>query len=245
MTTNPFDDVPEDDALPPAYVPFLADLIEHTRKMVRKHDQLPPLAFLMRGGKLAGPVLAAEFPDDRAKDYFAETVRQAASRHRADGIAMVSETWTLPAVDREEFERNRDKYKQIADHPNRVDSVMVKLETVDGDWIGVATIEPGQKGRKMGALRWMKPDGSAGRFSHLLPVQYATPAQVDAFVELIRAALRKAGVDPDYRFSDTGRTVLEPVIRHARQAPAKMLTQETADQMAACIAEFFRNIEDE
>lgn len=229
MTNKPDDNTP-----PPAEA---AMLDEYHRSVVRptlaKGRDLPPVALILRKGTLMEG-LGAEFPDKERKNQFAEVMRQRCSRHQADAICLIAEAWALKAEKEGDVDREYDKYGSLEHHPNRVDIVMYQLESRAGNWLGQALIhqkpEGGGNGRMVGKIAWLgQPDRVSGRFSDLLPVQYPTPQQVDAYVALARRKLTAAGLDPERKLrNDSMIGMLEKQVRHAS---ADRLTEATLDKM--------------
>lgn len=209
------------DRTPPAlYAQTLAHIEEITRSIVNDGYDLKPAAFLLHNG-LLGDMISGEFDNVASKDKFTETVRQRASARKADAIVFVSEVWSLPPEwsTPERYAEFFKLYKQIADAPFKIEQLMLTVETYDGVWLGRSAITGTGPTRTFGPIEWADIGIVDGRFTKLLPVRYATPAQVSTFLESMRANLDQAGVDPNFQLP-SGLTLIEQLAAHVRQAPA-------------------------
>lgn len=221
---------------PPAqYVAHIAHALDHARRILKSGDELMPAAFVINTARRTCLIVGGAFKSNDDKDYFAESVRQAASKHAADAVLMLSEVWSLHAKDRDRYDAIRDQYGSLEHYPGRRDQLMVKLESRAGNWLGLADLLPAKKGRKPGGVQWFSSndpdDRHSGRFSHLLPVIYATPDQVAAFLADARAKLAAAGIDGDAQLHR--HSLLEILEAHVRQAPADKLTPDVVDSLIA------------
>lgn len=217
---------------PPAeYAGLLGTIMEKVQQNLKAHDQLLPVAFLINLKKNKIDVVAANFADDAAKDFFAETVRQRASRFEAEAICFASEAWSLPEKysTKEHMDRIYRVYGSLSNFPEREEIVMLSLQTHDGLWMATSRISTAKKGRKATGFKWMKSDGSDGRFTKLLPPKYATPEEVDTFLQLARYKMVEAGLDPDEKQGD--RSLIQILESHSRNAPAARLTEEVLDAL--------------
>lgn len=220
-----------EDTPPAQYADLLTHLIGVARDAVQQGDELLSVAFLLKDGQV-GDMVASAFEDDRVKDGFAETVRQRASKIKPDAIVMVAEAWSLPKeyTTPERLAKFNAQYKRIADAPYKVDIVMVKMETDEGEWLGRAEMHKVTSGRTFGEITWLKADYAQGRFMGLLPVTYATPQQINAYLALLRRKLDASVIDSDYRMTQ-GELFMQVVEKIIRQMPAKLLTEEALDAL--------------
>jgi hypothetical protein len=215
---------------PPAkYTVFLNKIIEQAQQNLKNHSQLLPIAFLISHENKKTELVGSNFSDVNEKDYFAETVRQRASKIQADAICFLAESWTVPEKyqNKDMVESILQKYGQISNFPEKKEIVMINLETTDGLWIGMSDLKPAKKGKKIVGFKWMKSDNLHGRFANLLPVKYATPKQVKEFIEKARVKLVKAGFEPD-AIMET-RSIIQIMEEMIRQAPVNNLTDEMLD----------------
>lgn len=214
--------------LPPTrYVAILSDIIDKIQLNLKKYEQLHPVAFLLNEKKME--IFASDFSNEKQKNYFAELLKQSARKMNADAVCFVAESWTLPDKYRtkEDMDRILKQYGSISEFPERVEIVAIMLETREGKWTGMADIKPAKKGRKMAGLSWMKADMMEGRFSHLLPVKYATPQEVTAFISKARTKLVAAGFDPDAIMDK--KSIIQIMDEMTRHAPVENLTDEMLD----------------
>lgn len=223
----------EKEPIPPRYAATVASVIDSANKLLKTHAQLMPIAFVINDADKKLIPVGAQFPDIDAKDYFAETIKQMASRHNADAIIFLSESWGLSDVDaRAWVAGDNAKYDYLMEnHPRRLDQLMVQLECRDGCWLGRANLLPAKKGRKTGRFEWFKAGQTEGRFTHLLPVQYATPEQCEAFLRMAREKLLAAGIDCDRKFAT--RSMMDILREHIHNAPADKLTAAMLDEFIA------------
>lgn len=222
---------PED--IPPAAEAAMLERYhqEVVRNTLARGKELMPVALILKGGKLK-EALGATFPSNEAKDQFAEAMRQRCSRHKADAICIISEAWALKG---DGSNRQADRYPSLEHHPDRMDVIMYQLETYDGNWRAQAVIHqrPDGKGRMVGKIDWYGGGVTTGRFTHLLPPRYPTPAQVDAYVALARRKLAAAGLAPDkILHSDSLIGILEKQIRHG---DATKMTEDMIDKMVSVL----------
>lgn len=227
--------------LPPEYVGLAAHLVQNMTALLAEGEELVPVALTIKDGDIVAPVMG-QFDSLDAKDGFAELVRQAASRHDADAIALISETWTLSLDGTQEemtAKRQADKYPSLEDHPDRIDAAMCQLETREGTWSGLGHVvpRPGQRGRDLVNFTWRRMGQGKGRFSRFLPVQYASPDQLAVLLALARKRLLAAGLDPDYPMQELGTTLIAFVAGKLRQAPAHLASDATISHLCDLLIE--------
>jgi len=221
---------------PPAkYVAILSDIIDKVQKNLKNYDQLLPVAFLLNTKKIE--VLALPMGNEDEKNYFAEVLKQRASRFDAEAVCFIAESWTLPEKYRgtDDFERIIKQYGSISNFPEKIEIIAITFETRDGTWTGMGDIKPAKKGRKMTGLTWIKAEIMGGRFAHLLPVKYATPQQVNEYISKARIKLIAAGFDPD-AIMET-RSIIQIMEEMIRHAPIESLTDEMLDKFIQSLVE--------
>jgi hypothetical protein len=213
---------------PPAkYVAVLSDIIDKVQQNLKNHDQLLPVAFLLNDKKMQ--IFGSTLDNETDKNYFAELLKQSASKMNADAICFVAESWTLPEKyrNREDTERILKQYGMISEFPEKIEIIAINLETREGTWTGMGDIRPAKKGRKMTGLTWMKSEIMEGRFTHLLPVKYPTPKQVKDFSSKAREKLLKFGFNPDAKIAK--RSIIQIMEEMVRNTPVENLTDEMLD----------------
>lgn len=215
---------------PPAkYVKFLSDIIEKAQQNLKNHTQLLPIAFLINHENKKTEIISSNFNDEHEKDYFAETVKQRASKIQADAICFLAESWTLPEKyhSKDMMDTIIKKYGTISNFPERKEIVMINLETNEGIWVGMSDLKLAKKGKKLVGFKWMKSPEIHGRFANLLPIKYANPQQIKEFIIKARNKLVKAGFDPD-KIMDKN-SIIQIIEKMIPNAPVNRLTDEMLD----------------
>lgn len=215
---------------PPAkYVSFLSKIIEQAQQNLKNHSQLSPVAFLISHASKKTEILGSGFSNPDEKDFFAETVKQRASKMQADAICFLAESWTLPQKYQtpDMVQSILKKYGSVSNFPERKEIVMINLETDEGVWVGMSDLKPAKKGKKMVGIKWQKSPELHGRFANLLPIKYASPQQVEEFIAKARTKLIDAGLEPDAIMEE--RSIIQIMDSMVRHAPLKNLTDEMLD----------------
>jgi hypothetical protein len=144
------------------------DLIaSRAREFLSEGKELQAFAFLGKFGKGFFP-----FPMEMSnKDIAVKLVTALCKDVEADYIIMISEAWALSGTcPNEELERLAKTRESIAKHPDRMDIVMVTLETQQGTWMCQSQIKSlGGKKRGFDDLQFIKFDRMEGRFASFLP----------------------------------------------------------------------------
>lgn len=136
---------------------FIRDMIDasfaHARQgLVEKREVLP--VFTVFGDTIV--TVPAVFESDKDKDYIALMVRQLVQLHEAESVMMVSEMWMLPeTVSNEEGRALYAKYGSVSNMPQKVEGVIVTIETRDGQhWQATAPIIRKGRAAKLGAIKY-------------------------------------------------------------------------------------------
>lgn len=212
--------------VPTAYQRIVDTVTFKVREQLAAGKDLRPTAYILNLEKNVFVPMLAEFPNDKAKDLFAQTLRKMSASNEAQAVLMVSEAWALPP-DMEKpgvAEELIKKFGSISQVPGRIEVVWMVLETYEGNWMCRATIkrEPNSKsGRIDTELSWFRADNIAGRFANFLPPKVLT---LDAFREALRAALIRAGINPQAQLNHTSTPIIDLITRSLKAAPPDALT---------------------
>lgn len=215
-----------DDLPPQPYLDICKFFYERHCAILADSELVLPAAIIIKDGNTPEILDSAFFEEngDKDKDYMAKAIQQRASKHGADGVLFFSEGWMISGST-EEVKALRAQYKNIADMPQRIEVITYVLETRAGNYNGRARITGEERTpRQLGAIEWMKGEGSGGRFSRFLPTIYATPEQVMAYLAKAQKKLRELGVDPERKFAT--KSLTEIMAEQFRQAPAERLTDD-------------------
>lgn len=165
---------------------FIRDMTDaafaHARKgLVEKGEVLP--VFTVFGDTVV--TVPAVFENAKDKDYVAMMVRQLVQLHDAEAVMMVSEMWMLPnGVSVAEGRALYEKYGSVSKMPQKVESVVVTLETRTGQhWQATAPIVRNGRAVKLGAVTYSDLAGGAlattGRFAGWFEPEKPTPVSPD------------------------------------------------------------------
>jgi hypothetical protein len=152
--------------LPAEIQDHITQALKGARKQIVETGEADPVV-LIYGDETV--VVEATFRTSREKDMFAFAVRQLVELQNAHTVVHINEMWTLPdEMPRERKKELMEKYGRISDMPERVEGVMVNIETRAGDCY-LARAEIRRKGRAvtLGEPVVLRVSGlrSSGRFA--------------------------------------------------------------------------------
>lgn len=136
--------------------------IEAARKNVKTYPELAPVFFIGAGDDLK--IINVPFERDSDKHMAQALIKKFALEMKADFILFIAESWALNCT-MEEYEKDKDKYTNIAGHPKAIEIVAFMLETKTRSWLGSAKI---LKDRELGEVEWSDGGAAGGRFSNML-----------------------------------------------------------------------------
>jgi len=157
---------------PKSYLDIILPLINKSREMLEKGEELMALAFV---GNLTTQQVIAVLIDnesDESKDKSVSAIRKTAIHIDADFIFMVAEAWSLRPDKLNRYQEIVDKYGSIGASPYALDVCSFRIETRHGMWIAEPQIKPkgiSKKKRTIGEVQFRFFDALEGTFSHLLP----------------------------------------------------------------------------
>jgi len=157
--------------IPEAYQSEINRLISIARGFLSAGEELQAFVFLGASDKPTLPC-PMNVCNAKAKDKSAAIVRGIAEAGNAEFAIMISEAWALDAekTTMEEFIRIAESRESIENHPNRIDVLMVTLETPMGFWVAQSPIKSsGGKARGFGEVNFEFLDRVEGRFTCFLP----------------------------------------------------------------------------
>lgn len=150
----------------------------HARQgLVEKGEVLP--VFTVFGDTVV--TVPAVFENNKDKDYVALMVRKLVELHAAEAVMMVSEMWMLPrSVSVAEGRALYAKYGSVSKMPQRIEGVVVTIETRDGQhWQATAPIVRNGRAVKLGEITYANLAGEAlatsGRFAGWFAPEQPTP----------------------------------------------------------------------
>jgi hypothetical protein len=127
--------------------------------------------FSFKNGQIGLLILGPEvMRDPREKNAFAEAIAQAVVAFRAIAVTLVMESWWVESKDPEEGRRMYERGLSIADHPDRLECVMVMLEHLrfQAIWRAPITRDAEGKGTLGPFSRFPDTYEMKGRFTDLL-----------------------------------------------------------------------------
>lgn len=220
------------------YLAVVANILEEVSARLKEGIRLPAMAYLINSERVVVDQINATFSDNRSKSFFAETVRQRASRKKAAAVLFIAEAHGLP----DKMSNPRDtaavieQYGSVAKCPFKVDCLVVSLETRDGAWRGSAELRVGGTPsvnnpwpREFGQIHWAQMKSRSSPFGPLLPAQlYGT----DEFLAKLRDKLLQGGMDAE-EIEDGDPPLLERLRALVAKLPPAALTAEWLDKVAA------------
>jgi hypothetical protein len=142
-------------------------IVSTARGFLSEGNELQAMAFLGKFGKGFFPA-----PMNMSnKDAAARFVTALCKAVEADYVIMISEAWSMSAdCTHEELQRLAKTQESISNHPDRIEVVMIKLETHYGLWLCQSQIKLlGGKKRGFDDVQFIKADKVEGRFASFLP----------------------------------------------------------------------------
>ena len=157
------------ETVPETYHEALKLIIEHTREFLRDGQELAPICFLgkFEAGLVPFPM---SFADIEAKNKSAAVVRSLAAKYKVDYLIMISEAWAVAEAENPEaIDKLLKQYGSVQNCSNKVEVVMLTLETRQGVWMSMPLIKRlNDKQRDCEDFKF-KQSEAEGRFVHLLP----------------------------------------------------------------------------
>ena len=141
-------------------------IVSTARRFLSEGKELQAMAFMGQFGAGFAPI-----PMDMAnKDRSAAFITAICKCAKPDYVIMISEAWALSAqCIGAELERLAKTLESISNHPDRIDVVMITLETKEGNWIAQTPIKSLGGKRKMDDPEFLVFTGIEGRFASFLP----------------------------------------------------------------------------
>ena len=154
--------------MPPQYQALFHQFLAMARINFSRPEGLLPVFVI--GSSLTGKtqIVGAEFGTKADKEKVAATVRAVAKDAVADYLFFVSEGYSLKGDDAEEMLTG--KYTSVVEHPNHVEVVTARFETLVGTWAAEAAItRPLKLGpRELSNWAFFDAGDSDGTFSNFL-----------------------------------------------------------------------------
>lgn len=161
--------------IPNEYRHLVDGITSIAREILESGEDLLPVVFLGKDG-VAPVTLPMLMSSTEAKDRSVYAVRKTAQVVQATYAIMLSEAWGLDhsLFSEEEIKRIAESREGIANHPNRLDLIMITLETPDGFWFAQAPIKSLGKGaRSFDDFEFIFLTKAEGRFTSFLPLGVA------------------------------------------------------------------------
>lgn len=156
--------------IPEIYRPLMEDMIEMSRFTLLK-DQLSICIFGSNENKTLN-FMPMELSD---KDMASAAAKAYAKLVKADFVIHIAEAWALHSENLGGIEKSEQliaEYGFVEQCPQRVDCLMITLETPYGIWVASPLLKPLENsdgGRTFDEPTFTKCDNAQGRFTHLLP----------------------------------------------------------------------------
>jgi acyl-CoA synthetase (AMP-forming)/AMP-acid ligase II len=146
---------------------YLDLIVARMRELLSAGEEVQAFAFL-------GSFSAGIYPvpmDMKNKDVSAAMLKELCKHVEPDFLIFISEAWGLDQtkVSIEEVKKVWESKKGIADHPNRIDVIMIKLETSTGLWAAQPQIRTVNGKRSLDDPHFEFMAGAEGRFASFLP----------------------------------------------------------------------------
>lgn len=104
------------------------------------------------------------------KHLVAQWITEMAEEVNAVAIFFITEGWALKRSKEEGWQR--DMSQHISDHPDKIEVLMIQVETINGTWSGSMELGPANPGTPReirGAMELDKMEAVGGLFNNLLP----------------------------------------------------------------------------
>lgn len=156
--------------VPEKYLENINAIINAVRDSFSKGETPPPVVFL-GNDKECFPCIM-DMSSEMAKTISAMLARYTAQLFDAEYAIMVSEVWSLGGekLSQTEIQDYLKTHDGIAEHPDRIDSLMITLETLEGYWLGQTEIKTSADGKKsFDEIEFKFLIKAGGRFTCFLP----------------------------------------------------------------------------
>lgn len=157
-------------------------------------EVVPKVTVIRRRDKQVWPMIV-DMGDNTERDAMAETIRLFADEKGADCVVLFSEAWGMPDVPMAEAEALMEQYGAVSKMPNRVEILLITVETPTHFWMSKEPITGSGANRRVGPPLFTLGEKGSGRFTQFL----STPAQKAArasFLDELDKRIASVGLDP-------------------------------------------------
>jgi len=157
--------------VPEKYLAYIEMIVSTARVFMAEGNVFQGMAFLGKFGAGIVPVPVNMMDKDRSVMMLKELCK----RTEPDYVMMISEAWMVERkdaskADQDDLLNEYKAHKGLADHPERVEIVMLSLETQEGLWFGKSPIKSlGDGKRGFDDLEFTMTTQLEGRFACFLP----------------------------------------------------------------------------
>src|SRR5574342_86303 len=122
--------------IPEKYQIAIDKIVSVARKFLSEGGEITGFVFL---GKSDLPLLPCpmRMSNNAEKEISAMLVREIARAAQAEFVIMISEAWALEQtkISFDDYKKYMESHNGIAEHPDRMEVVMITLETPEGYWL--------------------------------------------------------------------------------------------------------------
>ena len=147
---------------------LMMEVYRKTKASMEAEGELTPTFFI--GNEEGLGILPAQWRTDTEKDMYSNLVRQVCKKISATFILFVSETWVVEGAAAEDFQKNRNKYEGVKDHPLAREVISLFYEGEDGfNMFANVPITRKEDGKPiLGELKIVNGAMQEGRFANFL-----------------------------------------------------------------------------
>ena len=154
---------------------ILSKVLGIAQVVFSESKELPPVFFFGDANTGNFSLIETIFDNDHAKDTFTSFAKDVCKKNRASFALFVSESWSLAQIKPEDYDEwlLANPGKNISEHKDAKEIVMVMLETLHGTWlaaIGIGVDENGDKYLNLSEVKFSKTQ-TGGRMANFLPIK--------------------------------------------------------------------------
>jgi hypothetical protein len=188
-----------DNQIPTKYIDFLNKIIDKIKQELRNDSSVQSFTFLINNENKSFEIFSGSWQTDEEKIEFSNNLRQQAKKMDADAVCFVSEAWTLTEKykDRNSINTIFKKYGSVSNCPEKIEVVIISFETSDDVFVGISKIETIDKIKKLGDVKWTKPNSMEGKFANILPKKDSKFKDIKEFIARAKDKFIQNGIDPN------------------------------------------------
>ena len=159
--------------LPADVAKLLDSALTLARETLAIGDEVPPTWYLMNREIGSAIMVVAPFRNDDEKYAAAHKIRHTATLSGCDCVVFICEGWAKPSLSTDpDFER-LSRTGNIRDEPDRIDVLMINVETYDGFWGAMPEVFAKGRRRELAAVEFERGE-QMGAMSSWLPPRHDT-----------------------------------------------------------------------